>query len=102
MDRSGCAESCREAIVPRFQRVQYIGDMRTGVISIALHTETGLQPADRTQPGRDGLPQQRVFPADEWFLLNGNPKIRRIATQRLAEEAGRCDADDVEGLALNI
>ena len=39
---------------------------------------------------------------DDGFLLEGNPDVGRIAAQRLAEESGWRDADNGEGMTLDI
>jgi hypothetical protein len=38
---------------------------------------------------------------DDGFLLEGNPDVGRIAAEGFAEESGRRDADDGEGMALD-
>jgi hypothetical protein len=54
------------------------------------------QAADHAQPRRDRLPQDRGVAVDQGLVLNRDPEIRRVAAERLSEEAGRRDADDGE------
>jgi hypothetical protein len=59
------------------------------------------QPADRSEPRRDRLTQQRAVADNQRLLLERNPEVRRIAAERLAEEPGRRDTDDGERVPLD-
>ena len=48
-----------------------------------------------------GLTDQRAVAGDEGFLMDGNPKVGRIAAEGFAEEAGRRHADQGEGVAFD-
>src|SRR5579884_125471 len=60
-----------------------------------------MQAADDAQPGSHRLPKQTARARDEWLLLDGNPDIRWIAAQSLAEEARRRNADHRERMPFN-
>ena len=66
----------------------------------AVGRRVRLQPADHAQPRRHRLAQQRRLAGDQRLLVQRDPQVRRIAAQRLAEEAGAGHADDRERVPL--
>ena len=66
----------------------------------AVRRRVRLQPADHAQPRRHRLAQQRRLAGDQRLLVQRDPQVRRIAAQRLAEEAGAGHADDGERVPL--
>ena len=62
----------------------------------------GFEAADDAKPCGDGLANQRCASAGVHFLLERNPDVRGITVERFAEESGWRDADDAEGMALDV
>ena len=76
---------------------QHAGEPRRHAVGRRART----QAADDAQPRGDRLAQERVSPSDQRLLLQRNPQIGRIASQRFAEKSRRRDADDGERMALD-
>jgi hypothetical protein len=47
------------------------------------------------------LAEQRAIAIDQWFLLQGNQEVRRIASQCFAEKPRRRDADGRERMSFD-
>ncbi len=73
--------------------------MRRGAIPAVVRS--GAETADDAKPCRELLMHKCGIATNDGFLLEGNPDVGRIAIEGLAEESGRCDADDGEGMALD-
>ena len=57
--------------------------------------------ADREQPRRNRLPQQRAVAGDHRLLLQRKPHVRRVRANRFAEESRRGHADDRERVTFH-
>jgi hypothetical protein len=77
--------------------VQDAGEPRADAVDRGVRPN----PADHAQPGRNRLLEDGRVAVDERLLLERNPQIGRIASQRLAEEPGRRHADDREGVSFD-
>ncbi len=58
--------------------------------------------ANDAEPSGEGLSDESGIAVDDGFLLEGNPNVGRIAAQRLPVESGWRDADNREGMTLDI
>ena len=68
--------------------------MRGAVVAVEA---PGLSAADDAQPCLEVM-EQRVGSGEDGLLIDGNPEVGRIGTKSFAEEPGRRNADDGDGV----
>src|SRR5580704_8330924 len=68
----------------------------------AAGIDSGLDPAQNVEPVCVRLRQDAGLAFDDRLVVERNPESRRVAVDAVAEKSGRRDADNRDGVVLDI